>query len=343
MYIISIENGEVYIAIYDNDKEYICRFSQYMNQRPTDSIHILFFTDEKLFVDCITDNKDILVLISESALEQSKMTYSIENTIVLCEQSDVVSINSMDTIYKYQAIESVISKLLNFFLHKICTNHNKAVIKKGESLIIGIYSPVNRCGKTMFSLQLGQKLADKYKVLLLNFDEFSPLLNIMGKECYEDLADVMYYFMQDQIGFDLMEKSVIQKYHGMDFIPPMKYSTDIRKIEVTLWKKFILETINVQNYDIVLLDISSNFANVETILEMCDLILMPYCSDKISLFKVNEFEKYLLLVDKMDIYDRIHTFEVQSGYINIQDLENYIIHVLYEKDFLGIIETKMKV
>lgn len=187
---ISKKSGEVYIAILDSDEDYISRFSEYINQRPIETIHIIFFTAENLFSDFINENNNVLAIIAENLFEETNIQYDNSKTVLLCECADVVSINSIDTIYKYQKIETVINKLINFFLLKISTEQKNAIVKKRDSLIIGIYSPINRCGKTSLAVQIGEKLSDQNKVLLINFDEFSPLSGMFGYESKEDLSDI---------------------------------------------------------------------------------------------------------------------------------------------------------
>ena len=44
-----------------------------------------------------------------------------------------------------------------------------------RSRMIGVYSPIGRCGKSSFAFTLGQVLAREEKVLYITLEEFSGL------------------------------------------------------------------------------------------------------------------------------------------------------------------------
>ena len=59
--------------------------------------------------------------------------------------------------------------------------------------IIGVYSPVGRCGKTSLALAMGQLLAREEKLLFITLDTFTGFFPVFVDEQWKrDLSDLIY-------------------------------------------------------------------------------------------------------------------------------------------------------
>lgn len=169
--------------------------------------------------------------------------------------------------------------------------------------IIGVYSPVKRCGKTALSMELAGNLAKNGKILLINMEEYSAWRRYDGENKEYDLADLLFFYMQNSWSFELKLKAVLQNMSGFDYIPPMENGDELRNITTEQWKGLILEICKVSDYKIIILDLSDIISNILRLLDMCDFIIMPYMRDEISMHKAAEFEKILKKEDnKLEIY-----------------------------------------
>lgn len=65
--------------------------------------------------------------------------------------------------------------------------------------MIGVYSPIGRCGKTGFAVTLGQVLAKDSKVLFLSLEEFSGFSQMMGTQYSGSFSDLVYYSRQENL------------------------------------------------------------------------------------------------------------------------------------------------
>mgnify|MGYP006877199938 CR=1 FL=1 len=68
-----------------------------------------------------------------------------------------------------------------------------------RALVVGIYSPVNRCFKSSLALTIGQVMAKKESVLYLNLEEYSGFTRLINSEYKADLSDVLYLYRQEDI------------------------------------------------------------------------------------------------------------------------------------------------
>ena len=66
-----------------------------------------------------------------------------------------------------------------------------------RSQIIGVYSPVGRCGKSSFAFTLGQVLAREEKVLYITLEEFSGPFGADRTVYTGGLSDLYYYTQRE--------------------------------------------------------------------------------------------------------------------------------------------------
>ncbi len=134
-------------------------------------------------------------------------------------------------------------------------------------------------------------------------EEYSAWRRYDGENKEYDLADLLFFYMQNSWSFELKLKAVLQNMSGFDYIPPMENGDELRNITTEQWKGLILEICKVSDYKIIILDLSDIISNILRLLDMCDFIIMPYMRDEISMHKAAEFEKILKKEDnKLEIY-----------------------------------------
>ena len=97
--------------------------------------------------------------------------------------------------------------------------------------IIGVYSPIGRCGKTCLALAIGQILAKEEKVLFVTLDTFTGFTGLLNERWKRDLSDLIYYYKQDR--FHVIRLNSIVYYLGdMAWIPPIRIPQDYTQLSV---------------------------------------------------------------------------------------------------------------
>ena len=112
--------------------------------------------------------------------------------MILSEGEALGGEGELPGVYKYQSADAIIREVMACYCTRTAEPASSQVGSK--SILIGVYSPINRCLKTSFSLVLGQVLAKDQQVLYLSLEDCSGLSKIMGQSGPGDFSDVLYYY-----------------------------------------------------------------------------------------------------------------------------------------------------
>jgi cellulose biosynthesis protein BcsQ len=163
--------------------------------------------------------------------------------------------------------------------------------KYRKSKLIGIASPLGRCGKTSLALSLGLKLSQNHSCLFISFDECSPLKTSLFKKQINNssLADIIYYYLQSMDISDNRILSCFQTFQGMDYIPPSEQLGTYSELQSEELLNFILNILKLGKYDYIIIDWSL-FSFDYSLLKVSNILLVPtiendiYSSQKITSF-----------------------------------------------------------
>lgn len=299
------------LAICDLDEAYAKNLMEYISDKEGMPFKTIAFTNKEALLDYTQSQHIDILLISNSAMDESIEECNIEKIILLSPGDIFSEYIGYSSIYKFQSTENIIREVLDYYAD-IYKNEGCINIDLGDAEIIGVYSPVGRVGKTTFALTLGQILAADYAVLYINLEEFSAIETFFEKTYSADLSDLMYYYMQNSESLHIRLKSIVENYHGMGYIPPLNFSDDLRKIETEEWIKLIEKINSFGIYDKIILDFSNMIEDPFSMLSYCQKIYMPLSNNYMSVMKVQAFEKYLLDNEKEELLNKIIKLNMPS-------------------------------
>lgn len=296
------------LAVFDSDKEFVSEFINYLNREYCNEYDIYAFTTFNA-VQEFTQNTHIdIMLVSNESFEKKLSDCDIGQIIILTEKK-AERFKEYKSVHKYQKAGNVMREVLECVeVQKVKKSQEE--ICQSQARIIGVYSPIKRCMKTMFALTLSDILAKDNEVLYINFEEYSGLRTLMGEEFIADLSDLMYFYILSPQ--KMMEKySVIKKRFGkVNIIPPMIFSDNIKNTEPVLWREMIRYLSENANENIIILDLSNMVSDVFELLQICDEIFVPTKNDFISDSKLEEFFRVIKDKERQNIEDRIHIVKV---------------------------------
>lgn len=180
----------------------------------------------------------------------------------------------------------------------------KERIRKGKTKMIGVYSPVGRCLKTSFSLTLGQMLAQKYRVLYLNFENYSGFGKTMCMDKSVDMSDLLYYFLNLHDEFHKQMEGMAVSINGLDVIPPALSFLDLGSIGENEWEEFFDTLTEKGKYDYIVLDLSDYLKGLYQILLRCTYIYTFTSDDGVAMAKVEQYENILNNLNYGEILNR---------------------------------------
>lgn len=310
---------ELVIILLDTDNEYLQNFTEYCMNNDNEFSLISFSETVNMAEYCNESSNFDLIVISQYCISDELINNYKGKIAILNDDKHIEFINDCKTIYKYQSADKVISDILN-----ICAEDKKEIrkennLKIGNDRIIGIYSPVNRCGKTTLSLELCKNFENK-KVLLINFESYSTIMENLELEEGYNLSDLLYFYIKNEGRLDIKLEAIKRQYQGIDIIPPIKNPKDLKEVSDDVWIDFINKIRSIDKYEIIVLDISNVFCDISVILDLCDVILMPVLEDTNSCIKKEKFLQHINCIN-ISISEKIKEISMNNilkyGYENI--------------------------
>lgn len=317
------------LAIYDLEAGYADSLMQYINQKQSMPFKTVAFTNKNALYEYLKEHHIDILLIAATDMERQLEGEDIEKIVLLSNGEILSEYIGYASIYKYQSSEKIIREILNYFVE---AHHSESIISKvpKEVEIVAVYSPVRRTGQTVFSLTMGQILANDFTTLYINMEEFSAFDKVFHQSYEGDLSDLMYFFKQSPDTLPIKLKAVVNSIHQLDYIPPLVYSKDLRNIDTGKWVELIEAIAVTGMYEKIIIDVNSVVADVFSILEVSNKVYMPIANDMVSQMKISAFEEYVLKSGESEIVDKCIKVKVPLMPIDIQD-ESFLERQLWNE------------
>ena len=219
-------------AVCDLDASYACNLTDYLNGKRTTPFEVQAFTNVESLQEFAKEQPLELLLISTRAMCNEIRELPIGRIVILSEGEQLQDLNLEEYpfVYKYQSSDQLICEVMEYYTE---ANPNTCLFPATtDTKLIGIYSPVARSGKTAFALALGEILAESRQVLYLNLEEYSGFEELFGTHYRTDLTDLIYFARQKEENLVYKLNSIIQSFHGLQYVPPAVFSADIRGVTV---------------------------------------------------------------------------------------------------------------
>ena len=297
------------LAVYDTDPRYAERLSDYVNRKEKGIFKAQAFTSKECLEE-FAKRTDIDVLLMGNPIDNEDVS-SIRSVqkIYLTEERSRESGKGEREIYKYQSGDDIIREVMEAYCEVPGVKAVFPGLSGKEKRIIGVYSPVGRCGKTSLSLSIGQILAKEEKVLFISLDTFTGFSQILDERWKRDLSDLIYYYKQGR--FQALRMNAIIYYLGdMAFIPPIRYPDDYNQISAEEMAEFLRQMMTEGDYRTIVLDIGNYNRQVIPILDVCQVIYMPVKEDLFSQAKIREFESYIETFGSSGMMEKFHKIHI---------------------------------
>lgn len=231
--------------------------------------------------------------------------------MILCDGEFVPKEESKEesTVYKYQSGDCILQEVMACY----CTappQPGLALMAK-RALVMGVYSPVGRCGKTSFALTLAHMLGKSQAVLLISLEEYSGFSKLVCGGYDQDLSDVFYLYQRGDFNW-LRLKSMILSSGNVDYIPPVSYGEDLDQIPPEEIKGFLQKIAAESGYERIIVDMGHMGKGAVSLFEACDVVYMPVLDDLVSAAKLEDFEEYLKAADDRGIGEKIQKLRLPA-------------------------------
>ena len=284
-------------AICDLEEAYVVHLADYLNQKSDLPFRVMAFTSLESLIDYARGHGIEILLISADAMSEEVRSLDVHRIIILSD-GETPSLDTDDPfIDKYQDSDAI-ARLVCSYAGAACAQMKDSL---GSCRLIGVYSPITRCGKTLFCLTLAQALARSGKTLYLNMECWSGMEGLLQTTWREDLADLMYAASSEREHLTARIESIVKSFGMLDVCPPSFFPEDLRDTEVTQWMQFFASVAQAGSYQSIVLDIGDQIKDVPELLKMCGRVFLPILPDPVSRSKVSQFDKNLEALSMDDL------------------------------------------
>ena len=216
------------MAVYDADTRYAERLSDYVNRKERGVFTSQAFTSKEKLAEYAAKH-EIDVLLSGERTDSGDISEIPSGQKIYMSEETERQMESGKEIYKFQSGDDIIREVMAVYSEIPGIRPNTAGSVDQSRRIIGVYSPVGRCGKTCLALAIGQILAKEEKVLFVTLDTFTGFTGLLNERWKRDLSDLIYYYKQER--FHIVRLNSLVYYLGdMAWIPPIRIPQDYAQL-----------------------------------------------------------------------------------------------------------------
>lgn len=293
------------MAVYDVDPFYADRFAEFANHKETIPFTAVAFTSISR-LKAFTDQQQVELLLVGDEVEDKDLDGVKVGQIIRLSETGAAK-DGTPVVYKYQASDSVLREVMACY--QVREQPVLLTATGRKSRVIGVYSPISRCGKTGFAVTLGQVLSRDNKVLLVSLEDFSGFGALMGTEHKESLSDLIYYYRQG--GYNgLRLGSVVYNWGGLDYVPPVTYAEDLTDVSGEELAGLLGRIADDSAYEIILVDMGHFGQGIEKLLALCEVVYAPVKEDTVSAAKLEEWKTYLSESGREYLWERIRLLKL---------------------------------
>lgn len=294
------------MAVYDTDPVYAERLSDYVNRKEKGIFFAQAFTSREKLMDFAKGN-EIDVLLSGEPVDSGEVSgIPSHQKIYLTEDREK---RTGQEIYKYQSGDDIIREVMAVYCELPGMEPALSAPLGKRKRLIGVFSPVGRCGKTCLALAIGLLLAKEEKVLFVSLDTFTGFTELINEPWKRDLSDLIYYYKLGR--FNGIRLNAVTYYLGdLAWLPPIRFPDDYSQITVEEMADLLQKILETSDYATMVLDAGDYGRQVLPLLEICQAVYMPVKEDGFSQAKLKEFEEYVENSGKGELKTRMQKIHV---------------------------------
>lgn len=198
-----------------------------------------------------------------------------------------------DSVCRFQSRDSLKADILDacFLSAKGRPDEAPEPVIEGDAVIRGVWSPVGRCGKTLFALTLGEILAEKGRTLYINLEDCHALSIFGAGDDRTDLSDLFYQYRIDPEKVSAKFSGSVQRFERLEYIPPAFSPEDLMDIKEEEWIGLLNLIAGMKIYKDIILDLGSRTGSIPQLLNLCRKIYIPVLEDTFSQAKLTHFRQ----------------------------------------------------
>ena len=301
------------IAICDRNERFVRKFSEYLASQEAFPLEVAAFSDPGALNEAKFSEPPELILVSEELAALAAGCSPGAKVCLLCDEKEP---DDEERIWRFQSRDALMEDLLRQLPKTAAPVPAPAPLGSFGTELVGVWSPLGRCGKTFFAVTLGEILAERNRTLYINMEDH-PALSLLGEDGWHtDLSDLIYQYRiaPDKVMARL--PSCVRHFDRLEYIPPALSPGDLAGISGEEWGGFLSLLSAEGGYASIILDLGSRSGAVPEITGLCSRLYVPVLDDPVSAAKLALFREIAEEDARQPFADKItyvHVPELPAG------------------------------
>ena len=290
------------MTVFDSERSYTESFARMLSREKAFPYEVHAFTDRSGFTGFLKSKHAALSLIAEKDYTSEMSSLPSDRVVILKEDRKNPECERLPGIRKYQPFPAVLQEILLYADATALALMEEQTASRSQ--IIGVGSPVRRCGNTLFSLVLARLLADTRPTLFVTADPCSGLSRLFRGKVPGSLTDLLYDLGTSPDGTvrDLRDFTVSAG--PLRILSPFALIQDA--LDLTAEDLSSLFKCCCQcRFETIVFDAGLFIYDPVPLVRMCAHFYMPTLPDPVSSGKLSEFVDSLTSSRQDDILDSI--------------------------------------
>lgn len=297
------------LVIYDTESSYTIQLARMLGRERSFPFEVHAFTEKEKLTSFLRIRHVSVLLVAEKDYAADLEAEHADLLLILKEGRGNRACASLAGISKYQSGPSLVRDILACYAPAAKPLSEPLPLK--ETGFLGVFSPIGRCGKSLFALALALQLSETRSVLLISFDQYSSFPDLAGGASASSLSDLLSFMdEEDEALFARITKLTLD-WHGIRYLPPVRLAQDITDLTSEDLRK-LLRVLRRSGYDEVLLDFGPAVPDAYLLAEECSRIYLPVPDDPVSENKLRSFALELRAAKKEHLTERISRIRVPA-------------------------------
>lgn len=294
----------VKVCVYDEEECYAGKLAAFLNRKGKGRIHVTAVTCvDNLWEYMENRQTEILVATDKELLCQMKQWKEELYILWLREEERHFSLSSeipaAFTISRYAGAEKIYRMVEKAALQIFKTT------KQGIP-VVAIYSPVGRCGKTRFALEIAKDPESRW--IYVGMEDYGCVWNPKESGVMQEEGDAFLYFVKERD-----QERLYQIIEECDCVVPSVFSPfDSKTLNQSDWE-WLMETMRGNiGYSGVLFDIGTGILQELSWLFLFDFIIVPYLQETQALDKKRKFEAMIKAYGLPEITEKLRFMDMEN-------------------------------
>ncbi len=271
------------IVLFDTETFYTEMLMHAFSVRRDLPFTVRAFTDRAAMASYVRSFPPPLLLVAEKDFDEEAAGIA-GRTALLTDGNAPAAVPDLPRIPKYQSVSGLAASVVRLLpdLPGI-----SAPESGDRAKLLVVSSPVGRCGKTVFSLALGQILSGKAPALYLTLEPWSALFPD-GEIPERTLSDALYELSSPTEGKRFRPGALSVRRGDLSLIAPTESAEDIYETPGPVWKKLLRAITEDGSCRYVILE-TGPAVPASLFYDECSLLYVPFLPDPDSRRKLSRF------------------------------------------------------